>query len=524
MNRRVISSARVTLEQFLQIAPDPMIVVDQNGRILMLNSQVESLFGYSREEVVDRAVEILVPERFRQVHGGERDGYFLNPRTRPMGAGLELFALRKDGTEFPVEISLSPLQTEHGTVAITAIRDITDRKKAEEGRAQLIREQAARIEAEAANRAKDEFLITLSHELRTPLNAIRGWIYMLRSGTLDAKVATQALETIDRNARLQVQLIEDLLDVSRIISGKLHLEMGPLDLNELVESTVNMIKPAAVAQGLRLFISTAPTKVYVDGDPDRLQQVINNLLSNAIKFTPRGGRVEVGVESERTTARILVSDSGKGIAPEALPHIFDQFWQADSSSTRSHGGLGIGLAILRHLVDRHGGTVKVESSGEGRGATFIVSLPALQHEPAARAEKPAIHPASRLDGLKVLVVDDQADERELFKTIFQRHGAQVQAVSSARDAFDAVRSWQPHVIVSDIGMPDIDGYGLIRMVRSLGPDEGGQTPAVAVTAYARMEDKIRALTAGFQGYVAKPVNPKQLVEAASNAVSSTTVA
>ncbi|HLL73915.1 MAG TPA: PAS domain S-box protein [Pyrinomonadaceae bacterium] len=384
-------------------------------------------------------------------------------------------------------------------------------------------------EAQEVNRLKDEFLATLSHELRTPLTAVLGWTRLLGTGQLDAETSRRAMETIERNAQSQVQLIDDILDVSRIIRGKLRLNVRPVELAPVIESAVDSVRPAAEAKGIRLQVVLDRQAGPVSGDPDRLQQVVWNLLSNAIKFTPKDGRVQVLLARVDSQLEVTVSDSGQGIAPEFIPYVFDRFRQADPTTTRTHGGLGLGLAIVRHLVELHGGSVRAESAGAARGATFRVLLPLLAMHPAepptsehpAASASSAAAPASgngfhlecppELAGLRVLVVEDDADSRELLIAVLSQCEAEVLAVSRAADALDALDSWRPDVLVSDIEMPGEDGYTLIRKVRARPADRGGQIPAAALTAYARSEDRMRALVAGFQIHVPKPVEPAELV-------------
>jgi signal transduction histidine kinase/CheY-like chemotaxis protein len=374
-------------------------------------------------------------------------------------------------------------------------------------------------EAQAANRAKDEFLATLSHELRTPLNAMLGWATILRAGSLDGATVERGLGAIERNTRVLVQLIDELLDVSRIISGKLRVDVRPVDLLPVIEAAVEATRTTAEAKDIRLDLALDPGIGPVPGDPDRLQQVVWNLLANAIKFTPRGGRVQVHLDRAGSRARIQVIDTGKGIAPEFLPYVFDRFRQAESVTTREHGGLGLGLAIVRHLVDIHGGRVSAASAGEGRGSVFTVELPIRvtavsdpEPEWSARGRvAPGFAAPPVLEGLRLLVVDDDPDARDLLTTIFTQCRAIVTSVGSTAEALAVFQRQPIDVLISDIGLPGDDGYALIRKVRALEASRGGRVPAVALTAYARSEDRKLALLAGFHMHVAKPVQPVELV-------------
>lgn len=383
------------------------------------------------------------------------------------------------------------------------------------------RESRARAAAEESNRMKDEFLATVSHELRTPLTAILGWSRMLTSGTLDGATSARAIQIIERNAKVQTQIIEDILDVSRIITGKLHLEFQPVELISVIEAAMNAVRPAVEAKGIQLEAVLDSGANVVFGDADRLQQVIWNLLSNAVKFTPGGGRIQVHLRNTGSSTELKVIDTGQGISREFLPYVFDRFRQADSMTARQHGGLGLGLAIVRHLVELHGGTVHAESPGEGQGATFTPRLPlagkvmregAVAEDVKALAEEnvPVNHQTA-LGGLHVLVVDDEPDTLTMLTTILEERRVKVTTASSAGEAIKAIERSTPDILVSDIGMPDADGYELIRAVRRLESKRGGAIPAVALTAYAREEDRMRSLSAGYQIHLAKPVEPSELI-------------
>ncbi|MFN2532031.1 MAG: ATP-binding protein [Pyrinomonadaceae bacterium] len=390
----------------------------------------------------------------------------------------------------------------------------------------LRREQIARADAEHANRMKDEFLATVSHELRTPLNAIIGWSHMLRSGRLDDDTAARAIETIERNAKSQAQLVEDVLDVSRMITGKLRLKLGLVDVAAVINAAVDSVQFAADSKQIDLEVTLEPSARHVLGDASRLQQIVWNLLSNAIKFTAAGGRVTVRLEHQNGSVQIKVTDTGQGISPEFLPCVFERFRQADASSTRRHGGLGLGLAIVRHLAELHGGTVSAASAGEGWGATFTVSLPAAIEAPGPtprrkttgqlpEAESLPLSVAPSLDGIKVLVVDDDSDTLQMLAIMLDEHCAQVQSASSADQAFEMLSWFKPHVVVLDLAMPGEDGYSLIEKIRRLNLAVAN-VPAIALTAHVRVEDRARALSAGFNMFVPKPVELTELMTAISN--------
>ncbi|MHC5739147.1 hybrid sensor histidine kinase/response regulator [Nostoc sp.] len=472
-----------------------------------------------------------------------------------------------------VQVRSSPMLSSQGDLLgyVGTLEDITERKQAEEVRAQVIREQTARQEAEAANRMKDEFLAVLSHELRTPLTSMLGWSKILRAKKLDEKATSRALEAIERNAISQMQLIEDILDVSRIIRGQLRLNVSAVNLLSVMEAALEAVRPLAEPKDIKLntFLDTSIGSVY--GDPARLQQIVWNLLTNAIKFTPKGGRVEVrlstyfgfsisdfglgsdgeNLDSSNTDesnnlksvlessdcleptfrlskksqntksqyAQIQVIDTGIGISAEFLPKVFERFRQADSTTTRSHNGLGLGLAIVRHLVELHKGTIFAQSSGSGQGATFTVRLPLLQdnrgnREATGKSSSPIA--STPLAGLRVLVVDDEADTRNFLSFMFEEYGAFATAVGSVDEALVVLEQAKPDIVISDIGMSEQDGYTLIRKLRSLEPEKGGRIPAIALTAYTREEDRLKALSAGFQEHLSKPIDPNKLIAAVAN--------
>jgi PAS domain S-box-containing protein len=425
-----------------------------------------------------------------------------------------------DGKLREVEFVSNVYEEDDQQVIQCNIRDITERKRAQEECTLLLESaMAAHAEADAANGIKDEFLALLSHELRTPLTSILGWSKLLTEGNLDDVASNRALETIVRNARAQNKLIDDLLDISRIITGKLRLDVRAVELAPLIEAVVEGVRPAANARSIHLRTALDSLTSPIKGDPDRLQQIIWNLLINAIKFTPKGGRVEVRLERIRSHIEINVKDTGQGIAPELLPHVFERFRQSDSSSTRRHGGLGLGLAIVRQLVELHGGTVEAESPGEGEGTTFRVILPLLSvhHEQSDARRTRALFESHTLtdrqpslDDLRVLVVDDEPDARELVTAMLMGRGAEVVSVESAVEALAEMERGRFDVLVSDIGMPLMDGYALIEKVRQLPPERGGRIPAAALTAYAGVEDRLRVLSSGYQMHIPKPVEPAEL--------------
>jgi signal transduction histidine kinase/ActR/RegA family two-component response regulator len=389
----------------------------------------------------------------------------------------------------------------------------------------LERESTARTEAEESNRLKDEFLATVSHELRTPLTAILGWSRMLEAGTISDPMAARAIETIRRNAQSQAQIIDDILDVSRVITGKLYLDLHPIDLAPVIEAAINVVRPTAEAKGIRIETEFDAQPTVITGDANRLQQIVWNLLSNAIKFTPSGGSVSLSVHEIGTQVEVRVTDTGQGINRDFLPFVFDRFRQADSTSTRQHGGLGLGLAIARHLVEIHGGTIMAESPGEGKGATFSVRLPRVGSDSSPRttasvehANSQSFEPNSRLEGIHVLLVEDDLDTLDLLSAALKHQRATVTAVSSAAEALASIRNSTPDIVVSDIAMPGVDGYQLMEKIQAMIFDDDRQIPVVAITAYAKDEDRQRALSSGFQSYLAKPVELSALVSAVADGV------
>src|SRR5215510_8840080 len=515
---------REWLQVTLSSIGDAVIATDTDGDVTFLNPVAESLTGWKQEEAQGqplRKVFNIMNEQTRET--------VENPALQAMQEGLivglanHTVLITKDGTEMPIDDSGAPIKGAEGKVigAVLIFRDITERRLAEKERSKLLTsERAAREKAEAASRSKDEFVAMISHEIRSPLNSILGWAQLLRMGKFDQAETERATEIIERNARAQSQLVEDLLDISRVITGKLTLDVRSVELAQIIEAAMDSIRPAAEAKSIQLRSRIESRDSLVSGDPNRLQQIVWNLLSNAVKFTPRHGRVEVSLGRVDSHFQITVSDSGVGISPEFLPFVFDRFSQADTSTERKYGGLCLRLAIVRHLVELHGGTAQADSPGEGQGATFTVTLPvkALREEmnelePAAPSAEYAdsLTDAIMLDGLRVMIVDDEAEARDLLTAMLTRHGAEVKACASAAEALEGIERWRPSLLVSDIGMPGEDGYALIGKLRALGPERGGSIPAVALTAYARSEDRMRALTSGFQVHVPKPIEAGELV-------------
>jgi PAS domain S-box-containing protein len=513
----------------VELSPD-VIFVNANDQISYINAAGLKFFGaMSEQQLIGKSpLEFMSPESAGTARSRIADLF----SDREMLPVVEEQWIRLDGSRVTVEAvaSLIPWQ---GTNAIQVVlRDISERKRAENEKARLLAsERVARSNAEHANRMKDEFLATLSHELRTPLNAILGWSQLLRGGQSEPDELNQGLDTIERNARAQTQLIEDLLDMSRIISGKLRLDIQKVVPSAFIKAAIETIRPAAEAKGVRIEQVIDPLAGPVSGDPNRLQQIAWNLLSNAVKFTPRGGKVQVLLQRVNSHIEMTVSDSGQGINAEFLPFIFERFRQADASTTRRHGGLGLGLSIVKQLVDLHGGAVFASSPGEGQGSTFVVHLPLsaiqIQTDDGIR-----LHPATEtaasshlseaqtnLAGLKVLVVDDEPDARELIRRVLKNCDAEVVTASSGEEALKLIDGTD--VLISDIGMPEMDGYELLKRVRGMTASRSSKIPAIALTAFARSEDRTRALMAGYQVHISKPVSTPELIASVASVTGRT---
>ena len=520
----VVRSSAAELRALFAAMRDAIFIFDDEGRCLKV--------APTRAASSSRLIAELRGRRLQDVFPADQAAFFLSRIHEALETWQTVhleYDLVVDGTGRWLEAAVSPL-LERSVVWVA--RDVTWRRRGEEERRELLlREQEARRRAEEANRIKDEFLSTLSHELRTPLNAILGWTWLLRSGSLDEEGSQRAVTTIERNARSQSQIIDDLLDVSRIITGKLRLKVRRIDLSQVIESAVDAVRPAAEARKIRLETWFDPEVPQISGDPNRLQQVVWNLLVNAVKFTPEEGHISIRLERAGGQACIRVSDSGIGIRPDFIQYVFDRFRQADSSTTRLHGGLGLGLAIVRHLVELHGGTVRAESAGEGEGSVFTVILPIAPPRAMHPAEPlperagedgDAADPgeAQEIRGLRILLVDDERDAREMLHSVLEQLGARVRMTASAEEALEELLREGADVLIADIGMPEMDGYELIRRIRAL-DGELRDLPAIALTAYAGEADRRKALDAGYQLHLAKPVEPHQLAVAVARVASPT---
>jgi PAS domain S-box-containing protein len=522
-----IAEQREWFETTLESIGDAVIATDVQGRVEFMNPIAEHLTGWRLSEASGRKCDDV----FRIANEDTRRTVE-NPVTRVLAEGTivglanHTVLISADGTERPIDDSGAPIRSRAGRIVgvVLVFRDVTDRRRSEVERRDaaaererlLEAERAARGAAERASRVKDEFVAMVSHELRTPLNAMLGWTQLMTMKDADQAVVKHGVEVIARNTRVQSQLISDLLDVSRIVSGKLSLNIRQVDLPTVVADAIETVQKDADEKGVVIGRQFENTVGSVAGDPARLQQIVWNLLSNAIKFTPKGGTVTVRLDRAGPDAQITVVDTGVGIKPDFLPHIFDRFQQADQSITRRFGGLGLGLSIVKHLVELHGGSIHAESSGESHGSVFSIVLPS-----SSRVETPdsqplvpkwhEVQPPASLNGIRVFIVEDEPDTREFLERFLTAHGADVVAVSTAREALATLPRWEADLLVSDIGLPDMDGYDLMQQVRRLEAKNCATIPAIALTAYARTEDRTRAFRAGYQAHLAKPVEPAELL-------------
>ena len=500
------------LAAIVDSSDDAIVSKNLDGIIITWNDGARRIFGYTAAEIVGQSVlKLIPPDRH-----GEEAAILQRLRRGDRVDHFETVRVRRSGEHFPVSLTISPVKDSAGHIvgASKIARDITEMKRVSAERDQLLEsERAARALAETANRLKDEFLATVSHELRTPLNAILGWTEVLALENTARSEIAHGIQVIQRNALMQAQLVDDLLDLSRIISGKMTLDVSPVDLRQIITEALASVEHSIQAKQMSIKTVLGDTRGLL-GDAKRLQQVVWNLLTNAIKFTPNRGRIVITAARVNSHIEIIVSDSGRGIAPSFLPHLFERFRQADATTTRTHGGLGIGLSLVKQLVELHGGSVRADSPGENLGATFTVVLPvaALHHEPVpSTAAAAAVSESSlpQLRGIRVLALDDDQDSLEVIKRILSGRGAEVETAASVEEALEKVVRFKPDVMLSDIGMPGQDGYEFIRRVRAL--PEGASVPAAALTALARSEDRTRALTAGFQNHISKPVASAEIV-------------
>jgi protein-histidine pros-kinase len=489
----------------IESAPSGMVMVDRQGHIVLVNSQAEQLFGYSREELIGRPVEILVPERLAAAHPGYRTGFFKNPESRPMGAGRDLFGRRKDGTEFPIEIGLNPIETEEGVFALSAIVDITDRK-------QLERELHLRLKDLAtADRQKDEFLAMLAHELRNPLAPLRNALQILEMPSADANAHQRARDMMKRQLHHLVRLVDDLLDVSRIITGRVELRKEGFDLSAAIARAVETAEPLIDARGHELILTVPEEPIPLHADLVRLAQVIANLLTNAAKYTPKPGRIWLSAHRENSDVVISVKDEGMGIASDMLNRVFELFVQVDASPSRSQGGLGIGLTLVRRLIEMHEGTVTAKSAGPGHGSEFIIRLPVGLRGAAAQnaPEHGGSHlPRAGREARRVLIVDDNVDAADSIAMLLQAAGFSARCVYDGVSALSVASVFQPDVFVLDIGLPDITGYEVAKRLRTI--PHFADTPIVAVTGYGQESDRKRSREAGIDHHMTKPVDPDAL--------------
>jgi PAS domain S-box-containing protein len=505
------------LAAIVDSSDDAIVGKDLNSIVTSWNAAAQRMFGYSAEEMIGKSVRVLIPDDRQH----EEDDVLSRIRRGQKFDHYETVRRKKDGTLFPVSLTVSPVFNDHGVVigASKIARDITERARADEERRRLLEM------ARAANRLKDEFLATLSHELRTPLNAIAGYARLMQARLMDPEKQRRAVDTIVRNASSLTQMIEDVLDVSRIVSGKVRLNVQPVEMSTIIREAVETAQPAADAKNIRLDVIVDPRGTLVSGDPDRLRQVLWNLCSNAIKFSDKGGHVQVRLERVNSHIEVTVTDNGMGISSEFMPHLFERFSQADAGTARHHGGLGLGLAICRHLVELQGGRISAHSGGPGQGSTFRVELPVrsvhaivdedIRHHPVApnHSSEPQV---PELNGVQIVVVDDDQDSLALSREILEATGATVITADSGQDALEKLRRNRANVLIADLGMPTMDGFALIAQVRDSADVAIREIPAAALTAFARSEDRVRAMQSGFEVHLSKPIDPAELMAAAAS--------
>jgi PAS domain S-box-containing protein len=486
----------------VEAAPNAMIIVGRDGKLSLVNKQVETLFGYAREELLGHPVEILVPERFRAKHPGYRDSFFADPKARPMGAGRDLFGVRKDGSEVPLEIGLNPIQTPEGLFTLASIIDITERKR-------LLEDLHKRVgELADADRIKNEFLAMLGHELRGPLAPIRNALHILRMPKVEGSTIERVKSIMEQQVRNLTRLVDDLLDVSRITRGTIQLQKEKIDLAAVVGHAVESVRPLIELERHELLVSLPQEPVHLEADPTRLEQILTNLLHNAAKFTEAGGQIWLTAQRDNAEVVVCVRDTGIGIAPELLPSIFDMFTQAGRTLDRSQGGLGIGLALVRRLVELHGGSVRAHSNGPGKGSEFVVRVPALPPQRPEPSKPPPEQEPAKGRTLRVLVVEDDLAVAEMLVMLLELWGHTVQAVHDGPAALAAAPTFRPEVVLCDIGLPGMNGYQLVPQLRQ---QEGlSKSVLVAMTGYGQEEDRRHAQEAGFDHHMTKPVDPAAL--------------
>jgi PAS domain S-box-containing protein len=516
--QRQVAITQARLAAIVDSSDDVIISKTLDGIITSWNGAAERLFGWSVVEAIGQHITLIIPED----RWAEENGVLARIRRGERVDHFDTVRITKDRRLVDVSVTVSPVRDARGRIvgASKIARDISERRRVEAERVRMLeREQEARLRAEELNRTKDQLLATVSHELRTPLNSVFGWARMMQSTPMDEAARARALDAIVRSAAAQARLVEDLLDLSRIVTGRLRLELAPLELNPVIEAALETVRPAARSKGVELTAALDRDVGTILGAPDRLQQIVWNLVTNAVKFTPRGGHVRVASRRTEDAVSIEVADDGEGIAADALPHVFEPFRQEDSSSTRAHGGLGLGLTLVRQLAEAHGGTVRAESAGKGRGSRFTVTLPVSVSSVATGREggEDERERPRRLRGVRVLMVDDDPDALEMWAVMMRSAGAEVRTASTAFAAYEIAGGWRPHVVVTDLSMPGEDGFALLDELRRA-LTGGGKIPVIAVTAYGTPETRERALSAGFDGFLTKPVDPVALTSAVALSV------